>query len=407
MPSGLSEMALSRLLRERAQADGYYLNFIGAGFYEHHIPAAVTQLAARHEFAADDPRRPGQGSLQLLHELQAGLAALTGLAAATATLPNGVTALAEALKMAAARQQARKVLLPATLNPLWQHALQTLLAPAGIELLGLPYCTGGGDSVVESLQRFAGEDVAALVIPHPNFFGVLEEVDELTDWAHAHGMLAIAVTNPVALGILKPPGAWGQNGADLALGEGQPLGLPLGGERLGFLCCRAELASVLPGDIAECDGAGGYRLRQPCCADPVPWAARVAALSLHLSLLGAVGLERLAAACHANMQVLGERLSAIPGVEILFSEPYFHEAAITFDTPAADVLRAMEAQGILGGLDLTPYYPELGNALLVCATETTTAADAEKYASQLQRILARRNAAAACTKLKPTASSKW
>ena len=409
MPDYRAEMAFSRALRERAQSDGLYLNFIGAGFYEHHIPAAVTEIAGRCEFAADDARHPGAGSLRLLHQLQDNLAALTGLSHACATLPNGASALAEAALMAAARRNCRKILLPATLNPLWRGALDALLALHGIELIAVPYCTGGGDTVPEALQRHAGEDIAALVIQHPNFFGVLEEVDDLTDWAHARGILVIAAGNPLSLGLLKPPGAWGQRGADIAAGEAQALGLALGGGRLGFLCCKAELAPHLAGEVAERDAAGNLRLRQSAlrCSTPANWPAPVAAVSLYLSLSGGSGLEQTARACHDGMRDLAARLTAIPGVEMLFSEPVLHECVFTFDTPAADVLRAMEAQGILAGLDITPWFPELGNALLMCVTETHSAADREKLAAQLQRILARRNAAPACTRMKPTASSKW
>lgn len=409
MPDYRAEMAFSRALRERAQADGLYLNFIGAGFYEHHIPAAVAEIAGRCEFAADDARHPGAGSLRLLHQLQDNLAALSGLPHACATLPNGASALAEAALLAAARRNSRKILLPAALNPLWRSALDALLALHGIELIAVPYCTGGGDTVPQALQRHAGEDIAALVIQHPNFFGVLEEVDELTDWAHAHDILVIAASNPLSLGLLKPPGAWGKHGADIAAGEAQALGLSLGGGRLGFLCCKAELAPYLAGEVAERDATGNLSLWQsaPRCCTPANWPAPVAAVSLYLSLSGGSGLEEIAGACHDGMRDLAVRLTAIPGVDMLFSEPVFHECVFTFDTPVADVLRAMEAQGILAGLDITPWFPELGNALLMCVTETHSAADREKVATQLQRILARRNAAPACTRMKPTASSKW
>src|SRR4030066_1122179 len=188
VPEGLSEMDVARLLQERAETDGRYLNFLGAGAYEHHIPAAVWQLVTRGEFySAYTPYQAeaSQGTLQLLYEYQTMMASLTGMDLSNASLYDGASGLAEAVLMAVrAHKSARRVLVPAAVHPIWRQVTDALVKNQGIELVPVPYSIGGG-TVAEALKRFEGEDFAALVIQQPNFFGVLEEVDELTDWAHA------------------------------------------------------------------------------------------------------------------------------------------------------------------------------------------------------------------------------
>ncbi len=230
------------------------------------------------------------------------------------------------------------------------------------------------------------------MIPQPNFFGVLEDVDELTDWAHARGMLAVALVNPMSLALLKPPGEWGVRGADIAVGEGQPLGAPLssGGPYFGFLCCKQALVRQMPGRIigrtVDVDGKPGFTLTLQAreqhirrskatsniCANQ---GLVVTAATLYMALLGPDGLERVAAACHANMKTLLDKLTAIQGVTRVFNRPVFHEAVIRLDAPVADVLAALRGERILGGFDLAPYYPELGETMLACATETRTPED--------------------------------
>lgn len=424
----LNEMEASRLMQERAEGDGRYLNFIGAGAYEHHIPTAVWQIAGRGEFySAYTPYQAeaSQGTLQLLYEFQTMMASLTGMDVSNASLYDGASALAEAVLMAVrAHKTARRILVPAAVHPIWRQVAETLVRNQGVELVPVPYCTGGGDTVPESLKRFEGQDFAALVIQQPNFFGVLEEVDELTDWAHAQGMLVIGAVNPISLGLLKAPGQWGGKGADIAVGEGQPLGAPLssGGPYFGFLCCKQALARQMPGRVVgrtvDLEGNPGFCLTLQAREQHIRRAKATSnictnqglmatAAAIHLSLLGQDGLERVASACHANTRSLAQQACLIEGVERVFSEPFFHEAVLTFDVPVADVLRAMQAQGILGGLDLTPWYPELGNALLVCVTETKTQEDIRKFLENLERIVSRRSSGPACTRLKPTATSKW
>ena len=412
VPPALNEMQISRLMQERAEADGRYLNFIGAGAYEHHIPAAVWQIATRGEFySAYTPYQAeaSQGTLQLIYEYQTMMTSLTGMDMSNASLYDGASALAEAVLMAVrAHKSSRRVLLPKTVHPAYRKVVRNTVKNQGIELVEIAYDAAHGTTDLPS-----DTDFAALVIPQPNFFGNLEDVAALTDWAHAGGGLVIAVVNPVSLAVLAPPGEWGSRGADIVVGEGQPLGAPLssGGPYFGFMACREALVRQMPGRIVgrtvDLDGRPGFALTLQAREQHIRRSKAtsnictnqglvVTAATIYMSLLGPDGLERVAANCHAGTLALVEQLSAIPGVTRAFPGPLFHEVVLKLDAPAADVLRALKAQGILGGLDLSADYPELGQVVLVCATETKTEDDLRKYAEQLARIMSKRRDAPPC-----------
>ena len=408
VPERMSEMEVQRLMHDRAEQDGHPLSFIGAGAYEHHIPAAVWEITTRGEFySAYTPYQAeaSQGTLQLIYEYQSMMASLTGMEASNASLYDGASALAEAVLMAVrAHKSARRVLMPATIHPIWRRVVHTIVRNQGIELVGVSYDRQGGFTDPAALEAFAGQDFAALVIPQPNVFGVLEDVDALTDWAHNNKMLAIAVANPTSLALLKAPGHWGSQGADICVGEGQPLGIPLssGGPYFGFMSCKIALVRQMPGRIVgattDLDGKRGYTLTLQAREQHIRRAKAtsnictnqglmVTAATIYMSLMGPEGLERVAAASHANTRNLVEQLRAIPGVEVVFDRPVFHEVVIRLPRNAEAVLKAMEAQGVLGGFSLKPFYPELGEALLVCATETKTDADLTRHAQVLRQAL--------------------
>ncbi|MGE5242058.1 MAG: aminomethyl-transferring glycine dehydrogenase subunit GcvPA [Bacteroidota bacterium] len=425
VPEGLSEMEVTRLMSQRANQDGAYTSFIGAGAYEHHIPAAVWEIVTRGEFySAYTPYQAeaSQGTLQLLYEYQTMMASLTGMDVSNASLYEGASGLAEAVLMAVrAHKKARKILMPATVHPIYRRVVQAIVRNQHIELIEIPHGAEGGHIAPESLKMYEGGEFAALVIPQPNFFGVLEEVDALTDWAHAHHMFVIGLVNPTALAILKPPGEWGAQGADIAVGEGQPLGAPLssGGPYFGFMCCKEALVRQMPGRIIgatlDKDGRRGFTLTLQAREQHIRRSKAtsnictnqgliVTAATIYMALLGPDGLERVAAACHANTLALVEKLTAIPGVKRVFNRPVFHEAVLQLEVPVSETLRALEAQGILGGYNLTEHYPHLGQSLLVCATETRTPEDIEQYAFHLERIVSKRRLDPPCAvKVTPTA----
>lgn len=416
VPAGMTEQEISRLMHERADTDGRPLCFTGAGAYDHHIPAAVWEITTRGEFySAYTPYQAeaSQGTLQLLYEFQTMMAGLTGMDVSNASLYDGASALAEAVLMAVRgnrKSKTRRILVPTTVHPHYRKTAHTIVRNQGIELVAVPYCSDGGNTVPESLTHFEGEDITALVIQSPNFFGVIEEVDALTEWAHRQDALVIAIANPVSLALLKPPGEWGGQGADIACGEGQPLGVPLaaGGPYFGYMCSKQALVRQMPGRIVgrtvDADGRDGYTLTLQAREQHIRRSKAtsnictnqgllVTAATIHMALLGADGLANVARACHANTRALVNSLTENDCVRPLFNRPYFHETVLEFSLPLADVLRPLYAHNLLPGFDLSRDYPELGNALLVCATEQRSAADIELYADHLNRIIDSQTAA--------------
>ena len=411
IPTALSELESAQLMAARARADSQATCFIGAGAYDHHVPAAVWQIASRGEFySAYTPYQAeaSQGTLQLLYEFQSMMTALTAMEVSNASLYDGASALAEAVLMAVRanrKSKSKRILLPRSLHPAYRRVVRNIVHNQGIELVELPYDPEQGHTPLAALEPYVGEDITALVIPQPNFFGVLEEVDALTDWAHANRALAIGVVNPVALGLLSPPGEWGDGGVDICCGEGQPLGAPLasGGPYFGFLCCRQSWVRQMPGRLigrtVDLDGKSGFSLTLQAREQHIRRSKAtsnictnqglmVTVATIHMALLGAEGLRRVAAACHANTARLAEQLLALPGVARGFSRPVFHEQVLKLPAPAAGVLRSLAAHNVLGGLDLSRDYPELGDAILVCATEKRSEDDIALFVEKMQRTLA-------------------
>ncbi len=408
VPDGLNEMEIGRIMRERAAQDARGLCFAGAGAYEHHIPAAVWEITSRGEYySAYTPYQAeaSQGTLQLLYEYQTMMASLTGMDVSNASLYDGASALAEAVLMAVRanrKSKSRRVLMPRTVHPAYRQVTRTIVHHQHIALEELDYDRKQGRIDAASLPADPG-DVTALVIPLPNYFGVLEDVHVLTDWAHRHKMLVIAVVNPTALAILTPPGEWGAKGADIVCGEGQPLGAPLasGGPYFGFMCCRQEHVRQMPGRIVgrttDLDGKPGFTLTLQAREQHIRRSKAtsnictnqgllVTAATLYMALLGPHGLERVARTSHANSRKLQQVLAGVPGIEPVFDAPVFHERVYRFDRPIEDLQRALAAQGIIGGVSLAEDYPELDNCLLICTTETKSEADLATFGEALQRI---------------------
>ena len=411
VPAGRNEMAVNRLMQDRAAKDSQPLSFIGAGAYEHHIPAAVWQLTTRGEFyTAYTPYQAeaSQGTLQLLYEFQTMMAELTAMDVSNASLYDGASALAEAVLMAVRanrKSKSKRILMPATVHPTYRSVVNTIVQHQGIKLELVDYDTKGGHIDPGSLPTEPG-DFTALVIPQPNFFGALEDADALTDWAQQHGALVIGVVNPTAMALITPPGEWGNGtGADIVCGEGQPLGAPLasGGPYFGFMCCAQKHVRQMPGRIIgrtnDLEGKMGYVLTLQAREQHIRRSKATSnictnqgllttAATIYLALLGPEGLRQTAEHSHANTQKLAKALNEIDGVEIVFDRPCFHETVLRLPTPAAEVLAALDQKGILGGFDLSPAYPELGNAMLICATETKTDDDIAQYAAALREVLA-------------------
>ena len=412
IPAGISEMAMLKHAQTLANKNLNGVCFIGAGSYEHHIPAAVWDITSRGEFlTAYTPYQAeaSQGTLQLLYEYQTMIAELTGMDVANASMYDGASALAEAVLMAVrinAHSKTNRVLVAGTIHPLYRETLDTIVRNQHIEILTLPFDLEQGTTPISALAQYEGEDITALVVAQPNFFGCLEQVDAMTDWAHNNHVISVACVNPVSLGLLKPPGLWGKTGVDIVCGEGQPFGSPMasGGPYFGFFSTRLQHVRQMPGRLIgqtiDKNGNMGFSLtlqareqhirrgkaKSNICTNQ---GLLVTAATIHMSLLGAQGLMQVAEQCHHNTHELVNALTHIDGVECLFQSPYFHEAVLKLSMPVDDVLTHLRSEGIDGGYAIGTHYPELGNTLLVCATEMRTEDDIAHYATALAACLQR------------------
>ena len=410
IPPALSEMEIGRIMSDRAARDGHVLNFIGAGAYEHHIPAAVWAIVTRGEiYTAYTPYQAeaSQGTLQTIFEYQTMLASLTGMEVANASLYDGASALAEACLMsvrANKKLHQSRILLPKAVHPQYRRCTQGICELQKITFETIDFDPLSGRTSWSAFSSAESAGLTAVVIQQPNFFGIYEDVDALTDWAHQHGALVIAVVNPTSLAVLRPPGDWGAKGADIVIGEGQPLGVPLsgGGPYFGFMTTRMEHVRQMPGRIVgktvDLEGRPGYALTLQAREQHIRRGKAtsnictnqgllMSAATIYLSIVGAEGLERVANASMAKTQMLMDRLSAVPGIHFPLDGARFHEVVMSVPVPPERLLEQLANRGIAGGYDLTHDYPELGYCLLVCATETKTGLDINRYVAAVTDVL--------------------
>jgi len=408
VPEAMSEMEITRFMHERAAMDGHASCFIGAGAYEHHIPAAVWELTTRGEFySAYTPYQAeaSQGTLQVIYEYQTMITELTRLDASNASLYDGASALAEAALMAVRcnrRVKSKRVLLAPGVSPIYEKVANAIAGNQGLVFERLPMNPRTGGIDFDRLDNDA--DPVAVVVQQPSYLGTLDDVDRITNWAHERNALTIGICNPTSLALLKAPGNWGTDGADIAIGEGQPLGIPLssGGPYFGYMTCKQGYVRQMPGRIVgrttDLEGRSGFALTLQAREQHIRrtkatsnictnQGLMVTAATIYMALLGVDGLRRVAAASVSNTEKLAEGLCAVPGVERAFDAPVFHEVALRLDRPVAEVLDALAERDILGGLDLTEYFGERGNLLLVCATETKTDADIAAYVEAMHDIM--------------------
>jgi glycine dehydrogenase subunit 1 len=407
VPEAHNEMEVSRLMRDRAAMDGSPLCFIGAGAYEHHIPTAVWDIATRGEFySAYTPYQAeaSQGTLQTIYEYQTMITELTGLDVSNASLYDGATALAEAALMSVRsnrRVKTGRVLLAPGVNPVYEQVAAAIAGSQGLTFERLPMDPKTGNLAFDGLDD--SRDPVAVVMQQPSFPGTLEDVDRLTDWAHTQGAAVIGIVNPISLALLKPPGRWGEEGAGIAIGEGQPLGVPLssGGPYFGFMTCKQKHVRQMPGRIVgrttDLEGNPGFTLTLQAREQHIRRSKAtsnictnqglmVTAATIYMSLLGFEGMGHVARRSHANTMRLVDGLCAIKGMQRLYAGPFFHEVALKLDRPVPPVLAALAEKGILGGFDLSSFAGT--DALMVCATETKTAADIDAAISAFANVMA-------------------
>jgi len=324
-----------------------------------------------------------------------------------ASLYDGASGLAEAILMAIRcnrKSKSKCILMPSTVHPSYRQTVHSIVSHQEVKIIELPFNEVTGITKLDNLKDYAQEDIAALVIPQPNFFGCLEEVDALTDWAKEHNAISIAVVNPTSMALFKEPGKWGEQGVDIVCGEGQPFGAPLsaGGPYFGFMCTKKAYVRQMPGRIIgrTCDenGKSGYVLTLQAREQHIRRSKAtsnictnegliVAAATIYMSLLGPQGLHKVAAVCHTQTKKLAEKIGAINNVKIRFNTTYFHEIVLHLPMEAKKVIAKMDEKNILAGFDLGSVYDGMENDLLVCCTETKTDQDIDLYVQCLKSCL--------------------
>ncbi len=406
VPSQMNEMQVSRFIKDKARTNNHLQCFAGAGAYEHHIPAAIWQLATRGEFyTAYTPYQAevSQGSLQVIYEFQTMMAKLTGMEVSNASMYDGASALAEAALMAVRanrKSKTKTILVPKTVNPVYTRVLHNIVKNQNIKVVPVDYDTTTGKVSLDNLSQFNEDDITALVVPQPNHFGIFEDVDGLTDWAKNKNTFVIAVTNPTSLALLKAPGQWGEDGVDICIGEGQPLGVPLssGGPYFGFMTTKQKYIRNMPGRIVgettDLDDKRGYTLAFQAREQHIRRAKAtsnictnqglmVTGATIYMALLGEQGLKQVASACMQNMSYLKTKLKQA-GIKVLFDSPNFHEVVIQTNSKVKSIIDALAKQDIIAGVDLSENYPELGNVMSICVTETKTHKDINEYVDSLK-----------------------
>jgi len=380
--------------------------FLGAGIYDHFIPAIVPALSARGEFlTAYTPYQAesSQGTLQVIYEFQTLLCRLTAMEMANASLYDGATALAEALILAVTATKKKRILLPRNLSPSFARVARTYAQGLGYQIESVEFETGSGLIAQDALAQALGAgDVAAVVLAQPNFFGGVEDAHAISRLAHEAGALLVAVFNPLSLGLLEAPGDYG---ADIAVGDGQPLGLAMsfGGPGLGIFCCRSHFARLAPGRLVgltnDDNGKRGFTLtlqtreqhiRREKATSNICSNQALCALcaTIYLSALGPRGIADAATQSFHKAAFARDLLERIPGVETVFASPHFHEFALRLPLPIQTLNAALLERGIIGPYDLGADYPDLEGTALFCCTEKRTREEIEALANAVREIVA-------------------
>lgn len=403
LPPPLSEMELlaeMEALASKNRPAGKCVSFLGAGSYDHFVPAVVPRLVGRSEFYTSyTPYQPevSQGMLQATYEFQSLVCALTGMDVSNASVYDGGAALAEAVVMAHSARERTRVLVPETVHPAHRQVLDTCVAGLGLEIETLPAPEGAMRP--DRLAAALGSDVAAVVVQHPNYLGCLEPVREIARLARDAGALLIASVEPVSLAILAPPGDWG---ADIAVAEGRQLGTPLnyGGPGVGLMACKKEHIRRLPGRImgrtVDEDGRTAYCMtlqareqhirREKAGSNICTNEALVAlAAAVYLSIMGKNGLKTVAGLCLQKAHYAADRIAAIPGFRLAYPAPFFHEFTVETPVPTARIVSDLLEQGFFAGRDLAQDYPDAGRRLLVCVTEKRTRDEIDRFVDALER----------------------
>jgi len=400
MPGRLTESQAFRHLGQLASKNNEPPSFVGAGAYNHYIPAAVDHLASRSEFyTAYTPYQAevSQGTLTAIFEFQTMICRLTGMDIANASMYDGATSLAEAVLMSSRTSRKNKIVVSETVHPHYRQVLNTYAWANDLSILEVP--TSGGVSDISGIKQALTDEVGAVVVQNPAFFGCIEDVKSCAEAAHQHGAhLIVVVTEAMSLGLLKPPG---ELGADIVCGEGQSFGNPIGfgGPMLGLLAAGKKFMRSMPGRLigktVDHDGKEAYtmtlqtreqhirrdRATSNICTNEGLCALRAA---MYLSLVG-TSLQKLARLNHTAASYLMKRLTD-EGYARVFDMPFFNEFVIRLDN-ARDIVRRMEQEGFLMGLTLEQYYPDMKDCVLMAVTECTTKTDIDNLVTTLKNTV--------------------
>ncbi len=403
IPEGKSEFEVIEYIRGLASKNATDLiPFIGGGYYDHYIPAAVDALISRGEFyTAYTPYQPecSQGTLQALYEYQSLICTLTGMDVANASLYDGGTALFEAMMMAFRLTERKKIIIDGGVSPIYRKILRTYTSNLHFEFIETPVVHGQSDRA--NLLKLFDDKTAAVILQNPNFFGAIDDHSDISAKAHEKGILVIESVYPISLGLLKTPA---EMGADIVTGEGQSLGLPLnfGGPYLGFMSTRKEFIRKMPGRIvgetvdqkgARCFvntlQAREQHIRREKATSNICTNVSLCALQslIYMCLLGKEGFKELAQLNFDKAEFTRQTLEKIEGIQVKRSSPTFNEFAVCLPCDASDVVEAMVDRGFAAGFPLGRYYQGMDNYMIVAVTEKRTKEEILSYAQNLENVL--------------------
>lgn len=400
MPQGLSEFSAWRHLKSLSEKNYVpRLSFLGAGAYDHFVPAAIEQLLLRGEFfTAYTPYQAeaSQGTLQAIFEYQTLLCALTGMDVCNASLYDGASSIAEAVLLAHHATGRKNVVMSKTVHPYYRQVARSCTQGLRLKIDDADFHADTGTTDIDALKKSVDENTACVVFQTPNFFGCLEpQLEEIKKLAQEKGALFIACVNPVSLGVFSPPGEYG---ADIACGEGQSLGIAqgYGGPYLGFFTCHEKWMRRMPGRVAgqtvDTQGRRAFcltlqtreqHIRREKATSNICTNQGLLALSacMYLCYLGKLGIRELASLNIAKSHYAKEKLCASAGIKPAFSSPFFNEFALRVPN-AKKTLKKLLKKNITGGLLLEKFYPGLKDVVLVCVTETKTKEDIDAFAEE-------------------------